>query len=177
MITPALVSLPSNQSGGILCFVVELTIQMEDWEALDLDDSDLPSLFRPCKRRCRRRHHHHSNSQHSHQFSNSSLSLQQQPTSPSQTLRSPQSLQLPNPNSTSPPFIPGPAGPVQAAMILKGRAHQNLTCATQEYIRRAVEDGEVDEDLHLNPWLCALLFLGRPTKLLFLSHFYRFTIF
>ncbi|GFZ01055.1 hypothetical protein Acr_14g0006900 [Actinidia rufa] len=132
---------------------------MEAWEALDLDDSDLPSLLRPCKRR-RRRHRHHSNSQHSHQFFNSSLSLQQQPTSPSQTLPSPQSLQLPSPNSTTPPLIPGPAGPVQAAMLRKVRAHQNPTCATQEYIRRAVEDGEEDEDFNRNPWLCALQFLG-----------------
>ncbi|PSR89146.1 Protein of unknown function DUF4539 protein [Actinidia chinensis var. chinensis] len=130
---------------------------MEAWEALDLDDSDLPSLLRPCKRR---RRHRHSNSQHSHQFSNSSLSLQQPPTSPSQTLPSPQALQLPSPNSTTPPLIPGPAGPVQAAMLRKVRAHQNPTCATQEYIRRAVEDGEEDEDFNRNPWLCALQFLG-----------------
>ncbi|XP_057459261.1 uncharacterized protein LOC130749923, partial [Actinidia eriantha] len=97
-----------------ICLVVELNIQMEAWEALDLDDSDLPSLLSPCKRR-RRRH-------------NDDV-----------------------------------------------RAHQNPTSAggddsivpTQEYIRRAVEDGEEYEDFNRNPWLCALQFLGRPTKFMF----------
>ncbi|XP_058227886.1 uncharacterized protein LOC131336170 [Rhododendron vialii] len=117
------------------------------WDALDLDDSDLPSLLRPCKRQTH--HHHHQQKQPLDDHNHNPGSLSQQ----------------------SPRIIPGPAGAVQAAMLRKALANRNPVAAagiddddapvtTQEYIRRALEDGEDDDDFNRNPWLSVLEFLG-----------------
>ncbi|PON79143.1 nuclear localized protein [Trema orientale] len=114
----------------------------EPWEALDVDDSDLPFL-RPCKR------------QNFSPLSHSSSS-QTKPSSPP-----------PSP-SPAPLLIPGPAGAVQAAMHRRARGHRSFSGArdedpvpTQEYIKRVLENGDAreDDDFRANPWLSALEFL------------------
>ncbi|KAJ4848376.1 hypothetical protein Tsubulata_020443 [Turnera subulata] len=81
----------------------------------------------------------------------------------------------PNPhlnNSSSVPSIPGPAGTVQAAILrrknqtnggLMGFVEDEVVLPTQEYIRRAVEDGgsAVDDDFARDPWLSAVDFVRR----------------
>ncbi|XP_059290443.1 uncharacterized protein LOC132043981 [Lycium ferocissimum] len=133
---------------------------MEPWEALDVDDSDLHSLLRPCKRRL-------------HQNPNLSTSTSSSPP-PSQTLEISQSENSHNNQLQSPPqqrIIPGPAGAVQAAMQQRThdrQSHNSMsssqgdnTIPTQEYVRRAVEkSSHFDYDFQSNPWLCALEFVG-----------------
>lgn len=135
---------------------------MEPWEALDVDDSDLHSLLRPCKR-------HHQNPSLSTSTSTPSSPLLLTPPS-----RTPETSQLENSHNQlqSPPqrLIPGPAGTVQAAMIQRtyDRQFHSSTSSqrdnpipTQEYIRRAVENStDFDYDFQSNPWLCALEFVG-----------------
>ncbi|KAL8478623.1 hypothetical protein ACS0TY_030490 [Phlomoides rotata] len=148
-------------------------MEVEPWEALDLDDSDLPSLLRPCKRR--------------------------QPTSsPAASVAAVKPLSQPenHPEQEQPPpsaacrsrTIPGPAGAVQAAMLRKnidrqnqnftdnqddncegfnGKIHNNGVLSTQEYVRRAIEDtAEFDEDFTRHPWLSALQFVGAENGLI-----------
>ncbi|WMV22099.1 hypothetical protein MTR67_015484 [Solanum verrucosum] len=135
---------------------------MEQWEALDVDDSDLHSLLRPCKRL-----HQNPNPSTSTSTSSSPALL----TPPSRT---PESSQLESSHNQlqSPPqrLIPGPAGAVQAAMLQRThdrQFHSSISSQrdnpipTQEYIRRAVENStEFDYDFQSNPWLCALEFVG-----------------
>ncbi|KAF3437178.1 hypothetical protein FNV43_RR19931 [Rhamnella rubrinervis] len=111
---------------------------MEPWEALDVDDSDVPSLLlRPCKR---------------HRLS-----------SPSQPFRSSSSPSKPS-SSSSPRLIPGPAGTAQAAMQRRVRNDNNFSgvrdedpIPTQELIRRVLQNGDdQDDDFTNNPWLSAL---------------------
>ncbi|KAM7471080.1 hypothetical protein LguiA_009263 [Lonicera macranthoides] len=125
------------------------------WEALDVDDSDLPSLLRPCKRRLPQ----------TTVNSPPILTPSSSPCpSPTQALASSHSQ---HPNSSPPPtfrLIPGPAGAIQAAMLRKAHEHRDLPpdespVPTQEYIRRAVEDAEEDDDFRHNPWLSAVDFL------------------
>uniref|UniRef100_M1A497 Nuclear localized protein 1 n=1 Tax=Solanum tuberosum TaxID=4113 RepID=M1A497_SOLTU len=135
---------------------------MEQWEALDVDDSDLHSLLRPCKQL-----HQNPNPSTSTATSSSPALL----TPPSRT---PESSQLESSHNQlqSPPqrLIPGPAGAVQAAMLQRThdrQCHSSISSQrdnpipTQEYIRRAVENStEFDYDFQSNPWLCALEFVG-----------------
>ncbi|KAK4735849.1 hypothetical protein R3W88_010110 [Solanum pinnatisectum] len=135
---------------------------MEPWEALDVDDSDLHSLLRPCKRL-----HQNPNPSTSTSTSSSPVLL----TPPSRT---PETSQLGSSHYQlqSPPqrLIPGPAGAVQAAMLQRThdrQCHSSISSQrdnpipTQEYIRRAVENStEFDYDFQSNPWLCALEFVG-----------------
>ncbi|XVF09460.1 hypothetical protein REPUB_Repub07fG0094600 [Reevesia pubescens] len=121
-------------------------MEQEPWEALDVDDSELPSLLRPCKRKPQ----------------NSAL-----PTPKKRNLQP----QLPNPNSpslSSPTLIPGPAAAVQAAMLRKLQNKSNPFCngddplSTQEYIRRAVEDpGPEGDEFSRDPWLFTLEYIDR----------------
>ncbi|XAR63967.1 hypothetical protein NMG60_11024140 [Bertholletia excelsa] len=119
-----------------------------DWEnALDVEDSDLSSLLRPCKR----------------------LRLvSSSPPLPSQSLYHP----LPHctsssSSSSSSTLIPGPAGAVQAAMLRKARNKNSASdydeppIPTQEFIRRAIEDAADDDDFKRKPWLSALQFLAQ----------------
>ncbi|KAF8389995.1 hypothetical protein HHK36_024515 [Tetracentron sinense] len=144
---------------------------MESWEALDLDDSDLPSLLRPSK------HKSNNNVNTSSLQPCSQLPLLSQ--SPPETLDSHSHSQQPLPQvhdpapSTSPPrrLIPGPAGAVLSAMLRRTRNHRSFVpgedrIPTQEHLRRVQEDGDgededEDEDFKRNSWLCALDFLHR----------------
>ncbi|CAN4088738.1 unnamed protein product [Withania somnifera] len=132
---------------------------MEPWEALDVDDSDLHSLLRPCKRL--------------HRNPNLSTSTSSSPAPPSRTLETSQ-LEVDNSHHQlqSPPqrLIPGPAISVQSAMIQRTYDRQcnsyissqgDNPIPTQEYIRRAVENStDFDYNFQSNPWLCALQFVG-----------------
>ncbi|XP_015957329.1 uncharacterized protein LOC107481568 [Arachis duranensis] len=118
-------------------------MELEPWAELDVDDSDLSSFLRPCKR-----FHSHSNSD------SDSNSIQHQ--SQSQTLIDADSASPP------PPLIPGPAGAVQAAMMhRRSRAPlEEPLLPTQEFIRRVVQNGhESDHDFTTNAWLSAFHFL------------------
>ncbi|CAL5445275.1 unnamed protein product [Camellia sinensis] len=144
----------------------------EPWEeSLDVDDSDLPSLLRlrPCKRRhqtATTNHHRNPNtsppSHHSILQPNFSETL----LTPNSQLHSQAQFDPPPPPkpSRSPRLIPGPAGAVLSAMVLRNRnprSDESPIPTTQEYIRRAVEDGEEDDDFKRNPWVFALQFLDR----------------
>ncbi|KAJ9542455.1 hypothetical protein OSB04_028961, partial [Centaurea solstitialis] len=143
-------------------------------EALDVDDSDLHSLplLRPCKQQ--RRHRDQTNPPPTAADLPLPQTLDSSPKSPSQTDNSlPQNFndvsqyESPPPPPPLPPsrVIPGPAGIVQAAKLLKTRDNdrvrvlgQEEVMATQEYIRRVVEDPEEDADFKLTPWLSAMEF-------------------
>lgn len=125
---------------------------LEPWEALDLDDSDLPSLLRPCKRQ---------------------RSISTAPPSPPPLPNHPaQPEQPPSASSSRRLAIPGPAGAVQAAMLRKDLDRENRNFSghgkgddglpsTQDYIRKAMDDtAEFDDDFSTHSWLSALQFLG-----------------
>ncbi|XP_048227523.1 homologous recombination OB-fold protein isoform X2 [Ricinus communis] len=117
----------------------------QPWEeSLDLDDSDLPSL-RPLKR-------------------------QTTTLSPSQPfLQRCCSLSQNNHNLPSQlhPFIPGPAGTLQIAMLRRRNikneenTHEHEHAVpTQEYLRRAIQDSvEDDDDFTRHPWRSAVQFI------------------
>ncbi|XP_038724801.1 homologous recombination OB-fold protein isoform X2 [Tripterygium wilfordii] len=137
-------------------------------EALDLDDSDLPSLRRASSAK--------STVQSLETTTNStglrrcSLLSHSSQSIPSQ---SPNTLRQFHTQPAPPPFprvIPGPAGAVQSAMqrkrILEETESLDLSegepIPTQEYIRRAVKDGSgYDEDFSRDPWLCTVDFIRR----------------
>lgn len=140
-------------------------------EALDLDDSDLPSL-RPLKRR-----NHQTTASAAAEPTVSQTFLQRCSISQSSQTLSSQNLQnlvsqFHLPPSSSPRLIPGPAGNVQSAMLRrrKNQNGENLAAdfceepiPTQEYIRKVMEDGvaEDDDDFTGDPWLCAVDFIRR----------------
>ncbi|KAL6494352.1 hypothetical protein OROGR_031152 [Orobanche gracilis] len=142
------------------------------WEALDLDDSDLPSLLRPCKRR-----------RFTSPITTAANPLSQLTSTQSPERHFPKQLQRqPPPGTTHCRSIPGPAGAVQAAMLRKdldrenqkvsncqgesggdfnGNHHCEWIIPTQDYILRAMEDtADFDDDFNLQPWISALQFLG-----------------
>lgn len=144
----------------------------EPWEALDVDDSDLPSLLQPCKR-LRRNSNSAAATSSPLPFTPCSASTQL-----SEEEKEDQNLQLqplqqsdstPLPPPPTPHRIPGPAGVVQSAMVQKNFDRQNHEgwssqggnpISTQDYVRKAVEDSsEFDYDFHSNAWLCALQFI------------------
>ncbi|RZR73488.1 hypothetical protein BHM03_00024960 [Ensete ventricosum] len=136
------------------------------WEdALDVDDSDLFPLLAPSS----------SSSPHPHTVS--SLPPLLRPCSrfsppPSQTLApvpspSPPSVhrsaEEPSPSSaTTAPLIPGPAGAIQAAMRRQSATARRDSPFLDDHRvdDRGLDLGEEDGDFKLNPWLCALEFLG-----------------
>ncbi|RRT62187.1 hypothetical protein B296_00005153 [Ensete ventricosum] len=144
------------------------------WEdALDVDDSDLFPLLAPSS----------SSSPHPHTVS--SLPPLLRPCSrfsppPSQTLApvpspSPPSVhrsaEEPSPSSASTaPLIPGPAGAIQAAMRRQSATARRDSPFLDDHRvdDRGLDLGEEDGDFKLNPWLCALEFLGgRDRQILF----------
>ncbi|KAK1361222.1 hypothetical protein POM88_045696 [Heracleum sosnowskyi] len=103
----------------------------KNWESLDVDDSDLPSLtLRPC-----------SNSNKKHHHNNSSSSSSQH-----------------TPPLLSPRFIPGPAGIIQSAMNRKRLHDSDPPISTQDFLLQAAECSENDDDFNSNAWLHALHF-------------------
>ncbi|XP_047320569.1 homologous recombination OB-fold protein [Impatiens glandulifera] len=130
---------------------------MEQWEELDVDDSDLPSLLRPCKKR-QQQEETSSSFSHPSPVLTSPQTSTENPQFLSQTLFNHPKLQV----QPSRRIIPGPAGAVQAAMFRKvtdGNC-EDESVSTQDYIRRAVENPEDDDDFKCNPWLCALEYIG-----------------
>ncbi|KAK6127630.1 hypothetical protein DH2020_038609 [Rehmannia glutinosa] len=150
-------------------------MEAEPWEALDLDDSDIPHLLRPCKRR--------RSASPTTTAASAANPISQSPSFQSLEEHSPQQLQRQSPPCTSRRCtIPGPAGSVQSAMLLKDIDRQNQSfsnhqvdtgedfnsnhqsdgvISTQDYIRRAMEDtAEFDDDFTRQPWISALQFLG-----------------
>lgn len=99
-----------------------------NWESLDVDDSDLPSLstLRPCSF-SHTKHHHNNNSS------------SQQHTPP---------LIL----------IPGPAGKIQAAMNRKRLHHSDSPIPTQDFLLQAAQCSDNDDDFNSHAWLRALHF-------------------
>ncbi|CAI9113681.1 OLC1v1014329C1 [Oldenlandia corymbosa var. corymbosa] len=138
---------------------------MEPWEALDIDDSDIPSLLRPCKRL-----HRQENPISISTASPAGPFLRPCSRRSSPTLVVEEDQQ--EPSEPKRRIIPGPAGAVQSAMLQKARDREKENIlgsesihfnpvSTQEYIRRAVEDvPEFDDDFSGNPWLSALQFIG-----------------
>ncbi|KAI9114001.1 hypothetical protein K1719_015252 [Acacia pycnantha] len=137
---------------------------MEPWEALDIDDSDLSSFLRPCKR-------HHPDSPPEANASKQLLISQRNPHSSPETLTASHSQSLsPQARPAALPhrLIPGPAGVVQAAMQRRALGRQSLledaddSIPTQEFIRRVVQNGDInDHDFNTNAWHCALGWLRR----------------
>lgn len=162
-------------------------MEEEPWEALDVDDSDLSSFRRPPKRRqtladppisssvlrpCSRR----SSQPPSPHPSPPALASQPPPRSPSpDSLPPPESPPGREEEAKGERRIPGPAGAVQAAMRRRGRRSEEgfpiaggeeeedaTPIPTQEYIRRALENGDEDDgDFTLDPWVCAVEFVRR----------------
>ena len=111
--------------------------EMDAWEALDVDDSDLGSLLRPCKR---------------------------QVSTISSSSGSPQPVVGSHPpaSTTSSPLIPGPAGALQAAFMQR-KTHLHSPLPTQDYLRRVAQEGfpDDDHDFKHHHWLLALDFVRR----------------
>ncbi|KAK9062759.1 hypothetical protein SSX86_019949 [Deinandra increscens subsp. villosa] len=141
-------------------------------EALDVDDSDLrpPPSLRPCKQQ---RRTDQTNSITAAASTTATTYISQPQTldsspSASQTVSSPPQNLDSTYHDESPPqshTIPGPAGIIQAAKLRKTRDIENRQgqegdlMATQEYIRKVVEDPNEDDDFKRNPWLSAIEFL------------------
>ncbi|GJU20618.1 hypothetical protein Tco_1153960 [Tanacetum coccineum] len=112
----------------------------DQWEeSLDIDDSDLrpTPVLRPCNNHHKRRH-----------------------TTQTQTLISSQNPNSDNSAEKPVRIIPGPAGIIQAAKLRKiadiQEGEEECVMATQEYIRKVVEDPEEDEDFKRGPWVNAV---------------------
>ncbi|CAN8288510.1 unnamed protein product [Cochlearia groenlandica] len=133
--------------------------ELEQWEALDLCDPELPSFLLPCKRK------------------SPSKSLQQQNpkagfdtnTNNRPTLRRCFQLQEHRVEGSEPcPSIPGPAGTVQVAIRRKmnkdPRSFDELgePITTQEFIRKAAEEPDwEDKDFSEDPWVSAVDYIRR----------------
>ncbi|XP_062115226.1 uncharacterized protein LOC133829535 isoform X1 [Humulus lupulus] len=105
----------------------------EQWEALDVDDSEVPFL-RPCKRQ--------------------SLSVLSHPNPSS----SPAPFLIPGPAGAVQSAMQRKA---RGDGLFYGAARDEDSIPTQEYIKRVLENGDVrdDDDFRANPWLSALDFL------------------
>ncbi|KAK9106048.1 hypothetical protein Scep_022892 [Stephania cephalantha] len=141
-------------------------VDSDSWEALDVDDSDLQSLIKPspppqpillpCKRSSTHQTLQTPNSQSHTPLLSPSSQLSHQSLQPLQGLASTSSAEHRR--------IPGPAGALQAVMQRRALAKRNEgfreeEISTHDYIKR-VQEIE-DEDFKLNPWLCAMEFVGR----------------
>lgn len=159
----------------------------EPWEALDVDDSDLSSFRRPPKRRQTLidppisssvlRPCSHRSSQPPSQHPGPQTLVSQAPRSPDPDPASLPPLEPPplREGAEGERRIPGPAGALRAAMRRRarrleegfprggGEEEEDATAVpTQEYIRRALEDGDEDDgDFTLDPWACAVEFVRR----------------
>ncbi|ESQ30675.1 hypothetical protein EUTSA_v10011472mg [Eutrema salsugineum] len=131
--------------------------EVEQWEALDLDDSELPTFLRPCKRK-------------SPSKSLQTPVQQQNPkegfdsnTNHRRTLRRCSSPDHLLEDSYSRNLVPGPAGTVQVAIRRKmnkdpGSFNEHgEPISTQEFIRKAVEEPDwEDKDFSEDPWVSAV---------------------
>ncbi|XP_019099433.1 PREDICTED: uncharacterized protein LOC104777775 isoform X1 [Camelina sativa] len=131
--------------------------EVEQWQALDLGDSELPSFLRPCKRKSPSR-------------SLPPPAQQQNPkpgfnsnTNHHQTLRRCSSSDHFLEDSYSRPLIPGPAGVVQVAIRRKMNKdpksfnEHGEPIPTQEFLRKAAEEPDwEDKDFSEDPWVSAV---------------------
>lgn len=131
--------------------------EVEQWEALDLGDSELPSFLRPCKRKS---------------LSRSLLPpvQQQNPkagfnsnTNHHQTLHRCSSPDHLVEDGYSGSLIPGPAGVFQVAIRRKMNKdpksfnEQGKPIPTQEFLRNAAEEPDwEDKDFSEDPWVSAV---------------------
>lgn len=113
-------------------------MELEPWEALDLDDSDLPSLLRPCKRQ-------------------RSIPSPSQPPPPSSSRR----LAIPGPaGAVYAAMLRKDLDRENPHFSDHDKGNDGLP-STQDYIRKAMDDtAEFDDDFSRHPWLSALQFLG-----------------
>ncbi|CAH8355866.1 unnamed protein product [Eruca vesicaria subsp. sativa] len=125
--------------------------EVEQWEALDLGDSELPSFLRPCKPKSPSR-------------------PQLNPKSGFNTLRRCSSLLRDHflEDSYSRSLIPGPAGTVQVAIRRKMNKdpksfdEHGEPIPTQEFICKAAEEPDWDDkDFSDDPWLSAVDYIRR----------------
>ncbi|CAH2036132.1 unnamed protein product [Thlaspi arvense] len=133
--------------------------EVEQWEALDLGDSELPSFLRPCKRKSPSR------------SQQTPVPVQQQNpkagfnsnTNHHQTLRRCSSPDHSLQGGYSGSLIPGPAGTVQVAIRRKMNKdprsfnEHGEPIPTQEFIRKAAEEPDwEDKDFSEDPWVSAV---------------------
>lgn len=145
---------------------------MERWEeALDVDDSDLPSLLRPPTTLLPCNNRPYTNNPSPNPNPNPNPNSCQVPTlARCSQSQNPQNIADSNHNPCSGSgnrtvrLIPGPAGAIQVAMLRKNAAQAgNVSRARDDGIHR---NEFPDEDFNGNPWLCALDFLGTSCSLL-----------
>ncbi|XP_020870686.1 uncharacterized protein LOC9330180 [Arabidopsis lyrata subsp. lyrata] len=131
--------------------------EVDQWEALDLGDSELPSFLRPCKRKSPSRSLQPPAQQQNPKagFNSNANHLQ--------TLRRCSSSDHFLEDSYSRSLIPGPAGVVQVAIRRKMNKDPNSfnehgePIPTQEFLRKAVEEPDwEDKDFSEDPWVSAV---------------------
>lgn len=129
--------------------------EVEQWEALDLGDSELPSFLRPCKRK--------SPSRLNPKTGFNSNNTNHQALRRCSSLRD-HSLE----DSCSRSLIPGPAGAVQVAIRRKMNKdpksfdEQGEPIPTQEFICKAAEEPDWDDkDFSEDPWVSAVDYIRR----------------
>ncbi|KAL6010145.1 hypothetical protein ACLOJK_000576 [Asimina triloba] len=130
-------------------------MEIDEWAGLDLDDSDLrPSLLRPSSSLLPSKRPPPAD----HQGQEPKPTVSVSPSLPS--LRPCTQIPSTHPSaaqqSCSRRRIPGPAGSVQA--VMHREALRAEICVPGSGCEEADDDD--DEDFKLNPWLCALDFLG-----------------
>jgi len=146
--------------------------EVDQWEALDLGDSELPSFLRPCKRKSPTRSlQPHAQQQNPKAGFNSN-------TNHRPTLRRCSSPDKFLEESYSRSLIPGPAGVVQVAIRRKMNKdpksfnEHGEPIPTQEFLRKAAEEPDwEDKDFSEDPWVSTVDYIrseGRP----FLLEFY-----
>ncbi|CAD5314962.1 unnamed protein product [Arabidopsis thaliana] len=128
--------------------------EVDQWEALDLGDSELPSFLRPCKRKSPTRSlQPHAQQQNPKAGFNSN-------TNHRPTLRRCSSPDKFLEESYSRSLIPGPAGVVQVAIRRKMNKdpksfnEHGEPIPTQEFLRKAAEEPDwEDKDFSEDPWV------------------------
>ncbi|CAL9218133.1 unnamed protein product [Arabidopsis halleri] len=131
--------------------------EVEQWEALDLCDSELPSFLRPCKRKSPSR-----SLQRPAQQQNLKAGFNSN-TNHLQTLRLCSSSDHFLEESYSRSLIPGPAGVFQVAIRRKMNKdpksfnEHGEPIPTQEFLRKAAEEPDwEDKDFSNDPWVSAV---------------------
>ncbi|EOA40467.1 hypothetical protein CARUB_v10009192mg [Capsella rubella] len=131
--------------------------EVEQWEALDLGDSELPSFLRPCKRKSPS-----SSLQPPAQQQNPKAGFNSN-TNHHQTLHRCSSSNQFLEDSYSRSLIPGPAGVVQVAIRRKMNKdpksfnERGEPIPTQEFLRKAAEEPDwEDKDFSEDPWVSAV---------------------
>lgn len=135
--------------------------QVEQWEALDLGDSELPSFLRPCKRKSPSQQQNPKEGYNSNAIDHQTL---RRCSSPDHFLE----------DSYSRSLIPGPAGVVQVAIRRKMNKdpksfnEQGEPIPTQEFLRKAAEEPDwEDKDFSEDPWVSAVDYIRSEGRAFF----------